>query len=150
MIYNTTSYGGWFVCVWMVHVCVFGKLRTFLCRMSNSFSQVKKNSSGMAHLLRPIGESGDRQKRSYLLPLSTHSHISNFELLTNYSLFLSSNPQIKWLHIPSPRLVTLAAKKSEEGVADDFTFLLDLYRGSLSYMSHMPENMPAPKSDQGL
>lgn len=44
----------------------------------------------------------------------------------------------------------MATKKSVEGVADDFPFLLDMYAVSLFYMSHMPENMPAPKSDQGL
>ncbi len=92
MIYNTTSYGGRLVlcvcvcvcmcmCVCLVRVCVFGKLRIFLCRTSHYFSRVKKYSSCTAHLLRATEGPGEKPNEAVCSAAAPHP-LTHFQLST--------------------------------------------------------------------
>ena len=100
MIYNTTTYGGRSVCVGvgvcvsLVHVCVFGKLRIFLCRTSHYFfPELRNTAHAPAHLLGATEGPSEKPNEAVcsantLHPLRRFSTVHR--LLTVYTLILSA------------------------------------------------------------
>lgn len=83
------------VCVSSVHVCVFGKLRIFLCRTSHYFfpPELRNTAHALAHLLGATEGPGEKPNEAVcsantLHPLRRFSTVHR--QLTVYTLILSA------------------------------------------------------------